>query len=419
MNNLPSGTVTFLFTDIEGSTKIAQEHPDAMPALLARHHEILNQSMQACHGYVFQIVGDAFCVAFRSAGEALSAAAKAQRSLQSEAWSPAPLKVRMGIHTGKAEIQENGEYRGYLTMSQVQRLMSAAHGGQVLISLAAQELVHDKMPEGFTLRDLGERRLKDMLRAEHIYQLVIPDLPSDFPPIKTLELYQHNLPAQMTSFIGRETEMAEIKQALSAHRLVTLTGSGGAGKSRLSLQVGMESLPQFADGAWLAELAPVTDPTLVPQTLLSIFNLREDSHRNALEILIEYLRSKTLLLILDNCEHLIEACAQISAGLLRSCTTLRILASSREALGIAGEVAYHVPSLVTPNPSNLPALDQLQKVDSMRLFVERAETAKPGFALTRDNASALAQICFRLDGIPLAIELAASRVKVLSPEQIA
>lgn len=419
MNNLPTGTVTFLFTDIEGSTKIAQEHPDAMPALFARHHEILHRAIQTYHGHVFQIIGDAFCAAFHSASDALDAALEAQRSLHSEAWSPAPLKVRMGIHTGKADVQENGQYHGYLTMSHVQRLMSAAHGGQVLISLATQELVRDHFPEGVTLRDMGERRLKDMLHAEHIYQLVTADLPDDFPPIKTLDVVHHNLPAQMTSFIGRATEIAEIKQALDAHRLVTLTGSGGAGKSRLSLQVGMECLHQFSDGVWLAELAPVTDPTLVPQTVLSLFNLREDSRRSALEILIDHLRPKTLLLLLDNCEHLIEACAQISEALLHACPRLRILASSREPLGIDGEVAYRVPSLHAPNPANLPSLDELQKVDSIRLFIERAATAKPGFALTNHNAFSLAQICSRLDGIPLAIELAASRVKVLSPEQIA
>ncbi len=264
--------------------------------------------------------------------------------LHNEAWDPAPIKVRMGIHTGPAELQNDGEYQGYLTLSHVQRLMSAAHGGQVLISLATQELVHDELPEGITLRDMGERRLKDVIRTEHIYQLVIANLPSDFPPIKTLDRYLHNLPAQMTSFIGRETELAEVKQALTVHRLVTLTGSGGAGKSRLSLQVGMDCLHQFPDGVWLVEFAPVTDPALVPQTLLSTFNLREDRHRSVQTVLVDFLRAKTLLLVLDNCEHLIEACAQISDSLLQACPKLHILASSREALGITGEVAYRVPS---------------------------------------------------------------------------
>ncbi len=419
MNHLPSGTVTFLFTDIEGSTKLAQEHPDAMPSLLARHNEILKQSIEGNNVSVFQIVGDSFSASFHNARDALKAALDAQRQLQNEAWAPAPIRVRMGIHTGQADIQTSGDYQGYLTLSHVQRLMSAAHGGQVLLSFAAQQLVGDEMPDGITLRDMGVRSLKDVPRAEHIYQLVIPDLPNEFPPIKTLDLFHHNLPAQMTSFIGREKERAEIKQALHEHRLVTLTGSGGAGKSRLSLQVGMECLEQFSDGVWLVELAPVTDPALVPGTLLSTFNLREDRHRSVLDVLVDYLRTKTVLLVLDNCEHLIEACAQISETLLQACPKLRVLASSREALGITGEVAYRVPSLSTPHPENLPPLDQLQKADSIRLFVDRAASAKPGFTLTDVNAFSLAQICYRLDGIPLAIELAASRVKVLSPDQIA
>ena len=419
MNHLPSGTVTFLFTDIEGSTKLAQEYPDDLPALLARHHEILNQSIQSHQGFVFQVVGDSFSAAFHNASDALQAALDSQRRLNHEVWTPAPIKVRMGLHTGQAELSENREYQGYLTLSHAQRLMSAAHGGQVLISFPTQELVRDHLPEGVALRDMGERRLKDVIRVDHIYQLVVEDLPSEFPPIKTLDVYRHNLPAQMTSFIGRKTELAEIKQALSAHRLVTLTGSGGAGKSRLSLQVGMECLQQFPDGVWQVELAPVTDAALVPQSLLSIFSLREDRHRSAVDVLIDYLRPKTLLIILDNCEHLIESCAQLSQALLQGCPYVQILASSREALGITGEFAYRVPSLSAPDPEQLPSLDQLEKTDSIRLFIERAATAKPGFTLTNVNAFSLAQICYRLDGIPLAIELAASRVKVLSPEQIA
>jgi predicted ATPase len=266
---------------------------------------------------------------------------------------------------------------------------------------------------------MGEHRLKGLVNLEHLWQMVAPDLAADFPPLQSLNALPSNLPIQLTSFVGREKEIAEVQRLLDTTRLLTLTGSGGAGKTRLSLQVGAECLNQFSNGVWFVELAPVADPTLVPQTLLSIFNLREDSHRSALEVLIDYLRAKTLLIVLDNCEHLIEACAQISESLLRACPKLHILASSREALGIAGEAAYRVPSLNTPDPAHLPSLDKLEKVDSIRLFIERAATAKPGFTLTKDNASSLAQICFRLDGIPLAIELAAARVKVLSPEQIA
>jgi len=422
MKNVPSGTVTFLFTDIEGSTKLAQEHPDAMPSLLARHNEILNQAIEAHNGFVFQIVGDAFCASFHNASDALHAALDAQRLLYSEVWSPAPIKVRMGIHTGTAQLESDSKetrYSGYATLALTQRIAAAGHGGQILLSQAAHDLTKDKLPTQAQLVDMGEQRLKDVLRTGHLYQLTVPDLPSEFPSLKTAALFSHNLPAQLTSFIGREKEIDEIRKLVDAHRIVTLTGSGGAGKSRLSLQVGRECLPRFSDGVWLAELAPVTDPTLIPQTLLSIFNLREDRHRSTLDVLTDYLRAKTLLLLLDNCEHLIEACAQIGESLLHACPKLRILASSREALGIDGEAAYRVPSLNTPDPAHLPALDQLEKVDSIRLFIERAATAKPGFTLTKDNASFLAQICFRLDGIPLAIELAASRVKVLTPEQIA
>jgi predicted ATPase/class 3 adenylate cyclase len=422
MSDLPSGTVTFLFTDIEGSTKLAQEHPDEMPALLARHHEILNQSIQSYNGYVFQLVGDSFAAAFHNASDALNAALDAQRVLHNEAWSPAPIKVRMGIHTGTAQLRIGSKeipYLGYATLALTQRVMSAGHGGQILLSESTFNLTRDKLPEKAQLTDMGERRLKDVLRTEHLYQLSVPDLPSLFPTLNTLESINHNLPAQLTSFIGREKEIDEIKKLIATNRIVTLTGSGGAGKTRLSLQVGAECLNQFSSGVWLAELAPVTDPALVPQTLLSIFNLREDNHRSVLEVLIDYLRAKTMLLIIDNCEHLIEACAQISEDLLHACAQLKILASSREALGIAGEAAYRVPSLNTSDPADLPSLDKLEEVDSIRLFIERAATAKPGFTLTKDNASFLAQICYRLDGIPLALELAASRVKVLSPEQIA
>ena len=248
MNNLPSGTVTFLFTDIEASTKLAQEHPDEMPALLARHHEILNQSIQAQNGYVFQIVGDSFAVAFHSASDALNAALNAQRLLQNEAWIPAPIKVRMGIHTGTSHLNETSAptvYSGYATLAATQRIMSAGHGGQILLSGATRELVRDTFPTDSELLDLGEKRLKDLLRPEHIYQLNISGLPTTFPPLKTLDSFPNNLPIQLTSFIGRENEITELKQELESHRLVTLTGSGGTGKTRLSLQVAADLLEKI------------------------------------------------------------------------------------------------------------------------------------------------------------------------------
>ena len=419
MRNYPTGTVTFLFTDIEGSTKLAQAHRQAWESLRLRHHAILQSAMQAHNGYVFQVIGDAFCVAFNTAGEALRAALQSQQDLQAEKWGEAVIRVRMGIHTGKAEVQPDGQYQGYLALSRVQRLMSAGHGGQVLISLATQQLVREDLPAGVSLRDLGERRLKDLVQPEHVFQLVIPDLPADFPPIKTLDAYRHNLPIQLTSFIGREKEITGIKQALEEHHLVTLTGSGGAGKTRLSLQVAADLLDQFPDGVWFVELAPITDPDLIPQTILTAAGMQTQTGKTALETLADFLREKTALLILDNCEHLLETCARLADGLLHAAANLKILSSSREALGVRGEQAWHVPSLSIPDLKSLPALEQLAQFESVRLFIERAMLVRPHFMLTDANAQAVAQICYRLDGIPLAIELAAARVAALKEEQIA
>ena len=415
----PSGTVTFLFTDIEGSTKLAQEHPDKWESVREKHHNILQSAMDAHNGYVFQIVGDAFCVAFHTASDGLHAAIDAQRKLPSENWGDTPIKVRMGIHTGEAQLQTTGDYHGYLAMSRVQRLMSAGHGGQVLVSQATQELIRDDLPKDISLRDLGEKRLKDLIRPEHIYQLVIFNLLVDFPPLKTLDIYRHNLPPQLTSFIGREKEMMEVKQALAEHRLVTLTGSGGAGKTRLSLQVAADLLDSFPNGIWFVELAPITDPDLIPQTILSAADMQTQQGRSAVDSLMDFLREKTSLLILDNCEHLIEACAKLADTLLHTAPKLKILASSREALGVKGEQAWHVPSLSIPDVKHLPVLEQLSQYEAVRLFIDRAALVQPHFAVTNDNAPAVAQICLRLDGIPLAIELAAARVKVLKAEQIA
>jgi len=418
-SDLPSGTVTFLYTDIEGSTPLWEREPEQMRAALARHDAILRTAIAEQGGHVYKVIGDAFQAAFAVPAQAVAAALAAQRGLAGERWpTSAPIRVRMGLHVGPAEASGD-DYVTTHTLNRVARVMSAGHGGQTLLTLAVAELVRERLPASVTLRNLGKHRLKGLTQLEHLFQVVALDLPADFPPLQSLAASPKNLPVQLTSFIGRDAEVAEVKGLLSASRLVTLTGSGGCGKSRLSTQVARELGSHYSNGVWFIELAPVADPALVPQTLLSIFNLREDSHRSTLEVLINYLRAKTLLLVLDNCEHLIEACAQISEALLRACPNLRILATSREALGIAGEAAYRVPSLDTPNPAQLPSLDELEKVDSIRLFIERAATAKPGFTLTQDNASFLAQICYRLDGIPLALELAASRVKVLSPEQIA
>src|SRR5215207_749944 len=408
MIELPSGTVTFLFTDIEGSTRLAQEHPDAMPALLARHNQILKQTIEAHHGHIFRVIGDSFSAAFHNADDALHAALEAQWALQQEPWSPAPIKVRMGIHTGAAQLQSSsGEdvYTGYATLALSQRIMSAGHGGQTLLSQSVYELTRDGLPKNARLVSMGEHHLKDVLRPEHIYQLSDPELVSEFPPLNTLKTVQHNLPIQLTSFVGREKELSEIKEMLHSARLVTLTGSGATGKTRLAIDVGAAEFASFAHGVWLIELAPLTDESQIIPAIAQTFGLQEHPFGPLNSLIMDYLRDKKLLLILDNCEHLIEACARLADNLLHHCAGLRILASSREALGIAGESAYRTPSLAGS--------------ESTQLFLERARAANPRFFVRDANASSVAQICSRLDGIPLAIELAAARTKLLSVDQIA
>ncbi|MBK9207350.1 MAG: tetratricopeptide repeat protein [Anaerolineales bacterium] len=422
MNTLPTGTVTFMFTDIEGSTGIAQAYPDQWETLRNRHHEILRSAIESNNGYVFQIVGDEFCAAFHTAPDALKAAFSAQQMLQAEAWDPAPIKVRMGINTGAAQVgnvdDASGGYTGYSALARVNRVMSAGHGGQILLSNASAELTRGELPPAVTLRDMGEQRLKGLLNTEHLWQVEVPGLMRDFPPLKTLSAIPNNLPAQLTSFIGREKEIAEVKEELNSHRLVTLVGPGGTGKSRLSLQLAADVLDAYPHGVWFIELASLSDPELVPQTILSAMSVSEQKGKTAQETLEEYLRAKNLLLILDNCEHLIEACAKISQAILKSVPNVKILASSRESLGVSREVSWHVPSLSAPNPKNLPEFNQLTQYESVRLFIDRVLLVSPRFAVTKENASAIAQVCYRLDGIPLALELAAARAKSMSVEQI-
>jgi predicted ATPase/DNA-binding SARP family transcriptional activator/class 3 adenylate cyclase len=656
--NLPTGTVTFLFTDIEGSTKLAQDYRHVWEELRSRHHTILNKAIETHSGYIFQIIGDAFCAAFSTAEDAVHAALKAQIDLSAEKWMQGvSIKVRMGIHTGKAKIQKSGEYHGYLAMSRVQRIMAAAHGGQILLSLAAQNQVFDDLPENVTLRDMGEHQLKNIVQPEHIYQLIIPGIEADFPPLKTeasfkskarmglmvsffgrfeikfdnkpinlssriaqsllaylilnpgishrreklagmfwpneteeraraylrhelwrlrkvlstksktdflyaddinisfdsstdywldvailkndsgvssiealinalslfhgeflpglyddwvilerehlqvvyeqriarlLELlekekrwndilewaerwislgqgpeapyrylmiaydaledrakvastYQRcvqslrtldiepseqtralaykrtsslNIPVPLTSFIGREKELEEVAALLIKSRLVTLTGSGGVGKTRLSIQVVADVLDRFPDGVWFIDLAPLNEPTLVPHTLANVLGLRDpaDPKLSITDLIKGYLRSRTALLIFDNCEHLIDACSLLVESLLQSCSNLHILTTSREAFRVAGEISYRVPSLEVPSTESVT--EALVKTESVRLFGERAATIAPGFAIGSQNALVVAQICQRLDGIPLAIELAAARTNMLNPDQI-
>src|SRR6185436_12294157 len=257
------------------------------------------------------------------------------------------------------------------TLASTQRIMSAGHGGQVLISGATRELVRDVIPIDSELQDLGEKRLKDLLRPEHLYQLNISGLPATFPPLKTLDSFPNNFPTQLTSFIGRESEIVEVKQELEAHRLVTLTGSGGTGKTRLSLQVAADLLEKFDHGVWFVELAPLTDPDLIPQTIHSTIGISDQPNKTPLEILKEYLHEKKMLIVLDNCEHLIEASAQVTNALLNAAPGLKVLASSREALGVKGEVSYPVPSLSLPDLKYLPTIEQLSQYEAVRLFIDR------------------------------------------------
>jgi predicted ATPase/class 3 adenylate cyclase len=419
--DIPTDSVTFLFTDIEGSTQLWEQHPEAMKAALARHDAILRAAIENHHGRVFKTVGDAFYAAFSKAPEALAAALAAQRALHAEvgqAVEDGPIiRVRMALHTGAAD-ERDGDYFGP-SLNRVARLLAIGYGGQTLLSAVTDELVRAHLPSDVTLRDMGEWRLKDLTRLEHIYQLIVPDLPADFPPLKALETLRTNLPAQLTSFVGREKEIAAVKQLIATSRLTTLTGPGGTGKTRLSLRVASDLLDSFTNGVWFVELAPLADPALIPQTVATALGLREETGRPLLDTLTDFLRAKTALLILDNCEHLVEASAQLAEALLQACPNLRMLVSSREALGIPGETPYRVPSLSIPDAHHAQSVETVMQYEAARLFMDRAKTALPSFEITNENAPAVAQVCSRLDGIPLAIELAAARVKMLKVEQIA
>jgi predicted ATPase len=297
-------------------------------------------------------------------------------------------------------------------------LRALAFGGQTLLSNATFDLVRAALPTHVTLRDLGEHRLKDLQRPEHVFQLDVAGLPVDFPPLRSLHAFPNNLPIQLTSFVGRDRELKEVGSLLATSHLLTLTGPGGTGKTRLELQVSAGELESFADGVWLVELAPLADPLLIPQTVAGVLGAPQQGGRPASEVLSDFLKPKKRLLLLDNCEHLIEECAALTSNLLRACPGLKILATSREPLGISGETIYRVPSLDLPDATERGAA-LISGHGAIRLFVERAAAVKPNFRLTDGNAASVAQICGRLDGIPLAIKLAAARVKALSPEQIA
>jgi predicted ATPase/class 3 adenylate cyclase len=421
---LPSGTVTFLFTDIENSTLLAKSFPGQMPALIERHHTILRESIQNHHGYVFQIVGDGFCAAFHTALDALCAAVAAQQLLQHENWAPVTLLVRMGIHTGAAQIgvqdDRSGGYRGYLTLARVQRVMSSAHGGQVLLSSASAELVRGQLPDGITLLDMGECRLKGGMIPEHLWQIAASDLRSEFPPVLSLNAIPNNLPSQPTAIIGREVELSEVVKRLGSEgvRLLTLTGPGGIGKTRVALQTAAELIDGFKDGVYFVDLASIIDPEHFPTVIARTLGFRETSGRPLLEDLKAQLNEKKMLLLLDNFEQVTAAATQV-ADLLRDCPNLKLLVTSREALRVRGEYVFPVPPLALPKfDLKHPSIEQLTQYEAVRLFIERAQAVKPDFLVTNENAPYVAEICWRLDGLPLAIELAAARVRLFSPQAL-
>ena len=415
---LPTGTVTFLFTDIEGSTALLERLGDRRYAdVIVEHRRLLRAAFAGGNGQEVDTQGDAFLVAFARAGDAVAAAVAAQRALSKHAWpGDASLRVRMGLHTGEP-VNEAGGYIG-VDVHRASRICSVGHGGQILVSDTIHALIAKELREEVGLRDLGEHRLKDLAYPLRLFQVTAPDLPTGFPPLKSLNVLPNNLPAQMTSFIGREREIDEIKTMLATFRLLTLTGAGGSGKTRLALQVGADVLEQYAGGVWLVELGALADPALLPQTVAYALGVPEQPGRPLTETLIDPLRPKSLILLLDNCEHLLTACARLSDILLRACPGVRILATSREGLGIAGEALYPIPTLPVPSAEPAPSLDNLAQYAAVRLFTERATAIVPTFRITAQNAKAVVQICGHLDGIPLAIELAAVRVKILAVDQI-
>jgi len=414
----PTGTVTFLFTDIEGSTKLWEHNAPAMQAALAHHDEILKGAIEEHAGYIFKTVGDAFCAAFSTARDALEAALESQRRLFSCEWEETgPLRVRMALHTGAAE-ERDSDYFGP-PLNRVARLLSATYGGQVLLSLTTQELVRDRLPADVELWDLGEHRLKDLGRPEHVFQLAASGLTADFPPLRTLDVHPNNLPVQPTPLVGREREIGEVAELVRSEevRLITLTGPGGTGKTRLALQAAADLLEEFTDGVYLVALATITEPELVASTITRALGVKESREQSLMESLKNYLRDKRLLLVLDNFEQVLEG-APLVGELLGVCPKLKVLATSRIPLRLYGEQEYLVPPLSLPDPRVMLPLEALTQYEAVKLFVERARAAKAEFEVTNENAPAVAEICARLDGLPLAIELAVARLKALTPQKM-
>jgi predicted ATPase/class 3 adenylate cyclase len=418
MPERPAGTVTFLFTDVEESTRLLQAYEQEYPAILVDQRRIVREAVEQYHGQVVDAHGDSVFVVFPRAKDALASAIAAQRALRAHPWPGGQdVRIRMGLHTGEPVSTEGG-YVG-MDVHRAARICAAGFGGQVILSEATRSLIEDDLPGGATLVDLGEHRLKDLIHPLRLYQVVAAGLLSQFPPLRSLATLPNNLPVQLTSFVGREREMAEVKRLFGSTRLLTLTGPGGCGKTRLALQVAADVLEDYPDGVWLVELAALSDAALIPQTIATSLGIREQAGRAVVATVADYLQSKDLLLVLDNCEHLVAGCAEVIETLLRSCPTLHLLTTSREPVGVAGEMIWSVPPLTPPSVNRGRDLAAVRESEAVRLFTERAQGVARKFALTPENAGHVAQICLRLDGFPLAIELAAARVKVLSVEEIA
>lgn len=417
MDHFPTGNVTFLFTDIEGSTRLAQKDNDAYLDALALHHEILYEVIDSNKGFVFKIIGDSFCCAFNSSEDAVNAAVKTQIKLRKTEWEGMEIKVRMGIHSGEAEFV-NGDYVGYVTLSRSQRIMSSAYGGQILVTDGVYHSVKENPEVNVTFKDFGKRKLKDIILPEHIYQVIAEGIESDFMPLKSLDARQNNLPSIITKFIGRQKELNEIKNLFPGVRMISLTGAGGTGKTRLALQLASEMVDEYENGVWIIELSAINDPELIIKEITITLGLKEDPTTDIFETLKSFLKSKKILLLLDNTEHLLNKCAKIAEDLLSYCPNLKIISTSRESFNIPGETIYRVPPLSMPEKIENETYETLCQYESVKFFYDRAVSVNSNFQLTKENIHIIAELCKKLDGIPLAIELASKRMNVLTAEKI-
>jgi predicted ATPase/class 3 adenylate cyclase len=420
MDRLPSGTVSLLFTDIDGSTRLLEQLGDGYAVLLNDHHRLVSEAVAAHGGSHVDAAGDGLFVSFQTARAALLACIDAQRAIGGHQWPEgADVRVRMGLHTGEPMSAVSG-YVG-IDVHRAARICAAGHGGQVLVSEAARTVIGTALPDGVSFKDLGEHRLKDLATGIRLYQVVAPGLATDFPPVRSLETLPNNLPHQLSSFVGRVQEIAAVEARLATTSILTLTGPGGVGKTRLALEVGAHLVDVYPDGVWFVELGNLNEGELIGDAIATAMQLKQPN-TGAIPALVAALTDRSVLLILDNCEHLLDPVVEVADALLRRCPDLRIVATSREALGMAGESLMPVPSMSLPDsaaPRSPEAFERLSACDAVRLFLDRGRAVLPGFALTEENAGAIAQICLRLDGIPLAVELAAARVRSLPPQQIA